>query len=56
MGTARFVFLVKYNWLKLLLSLIQSDSTKVKEQNSDPISYDVIILLIEKSPVKEVFS
>lgn len=49
MDISRFFFLAKYNWLKLLLSLILPDLTKVTQQtDSDSISCNVRILFFEK--------
>ena len=47
---ARFVFLVKHYWLKLLLSLIHSESSNVTQQNSDSVSRVVTILFFKIYP------
>ena len=51
-----FSHTVTLNWLKLLLSLIPPESTKVAQQNSDPLNSDVIILLFETRNRRRVFS
>ena len=51
---ARFAFLAKDNWLKLLLSLIRPESTKLTQQNAVPISFFLILFRLKRT-VEEFF-